>query len=294
MKMLRRLLPATLAGALGIPMLACSGGDRPAYARSADEPRGVTIVDLPGAAYTPVAVQNGGSLTGAVRFTGEAPEDTAITITRDERVCGNSLRRVTVETSGDRIAGAVVWLADVRSGRPVPLTKRFELIQTRCTFGPLVQVAIAGGALNVRSDDAVNTRTVVVDTRTLDTLAVLPFNSPGALVPLDAQLRRPAMLEIRSTTHPWMEAWVAVLDHPYFATTGRDGSFAVEDIPAGSYKVKAWHPRFGLTTGSAVVQPGEEATLELVFGAGGAADEAAVAQRPGQLSEPAPGPPPSS
>jgi hypothetical protein len=279
MKMLRRLLPASLAGALAVPMLACSGGDRPAYARSAETERGVTIVDPPQGAYTPIAVQNGGSITGSVRYTGEAPEDTTITITRDERVCGNTLRRITVETSGDRVAGALVWLADVRSGRALPLAKRFELVQTRCTFGPLAQVAIAGGALNVRSDDAVQTRTVVVDTRTLDTLAVLPFNSPGALVPLDAQLRRPAMLEVRSTTHPWMEAWVAVLDHPYFATTDRDGSFKIEGIPAGSYQVKAWHPRFGLTTGTAAVQAGGEGNLELEFGAGSGTEAAAVAQR---------------
>jgi hypothetical protein len=181
--------------------------------------------------------------------------------------------------SGDRVAGALVWLADVRSGRPLPLARRFELVQTRCTFGPLVQVAIAGGALNVRSDDAVQTRTVVVDMRTLDTLAVLPFNSPGALVPLDAQLRRPAMLEIRSTTHPWMEAWVAVLDHPYFATTDKDGSFTIEEIPPGSYRVKAWHPRFGLTTGTAVVQADGAVTIELEFGAGNGNEAAAVAQR---------------
>lgn len=282
MKMLHRLPLATLAGALGLAStLACSGGDRPAYARSAEAVRGVTIVDPPAAAYRPTAVQNGGTLSGAVRFTGDAPADTAITITRDERICGNTLRRVTVETSGDRLAGALVWLADVRSGRPLPLSRRFELVQNRCTFGPLAQVVVAGGALNVRSDDAVQSRTVVVDTRTLDTLAVLPFNSPGALVPLDAQLRQPAMLEIRSTTHPWMEAWVAVLDHPYFATTERDGSFTIEQIPAGSYQVKAWHPRFGLTTGSVVVQAGGTVELELEFsaGAGAATDAAAVAQR---------------
>ena len=282
MKMLHCLPLATLVGVLGLaPTLACSGGDRPAYARSAEAVRGVTVVDPPATAYTPTVVRNGGSLSGTVRFVGDAPADTAITITRDPRICGNTLRRVTVESSGDRLAGALVWLADVRSGRPLPLSRRFELVQNRCTFGPLAQVAVAGGALNVRSDDAVQSRTVVVDVRTLDTLAVLPFNSAGALVPLDAQLRQPAMLEIRSTTHPWMEAWVAVLDHPYFATTGRDGSFTIEEIPAGSYQVKAWHPRFGLTTGTVVIQAGAAAELELEFGAGAGAatDAAAVAQR---------------
>jgi hypothetical protein len=265
MKMLAYLRVVTLTGVLAGPILACSDDERQAFAR-ATEARGVTIVDPGTTPYTPVNVTAAGSLTGSVHFTGSAPPDTAVVITRDERVCGNTLRHVTVETEGDRVVGAIVWISDIRAGRPLPLTRRFELVQTRCTYGPLAQVVTTGGTLNVRTHDPIAVRSVVVDSRTLDTLAMLPFNSAGSLIPLSAQLSRPAMLEISSVSHPWMQAWVAVLDHPYHAITDRQGGFAMDGVPAGQYELRAWHPRFGLASGSATVSAGTTTQVSLTFG----------------------------
>jgi hypothetical protein len=217
------------------------------------------------APYTPVVIAAPGSVTGSVRFSGDAPVDTAITVTRDERVCGNTLTHIATETDGDRVIGALVWISDIRQGRPLPLARRFELVQTRCTFGPVLQPVIAGGALNVRTHDALVTQLVVLDTRTRDTVALLPFTSAGSLVPLDTQLRQPGMLEVRSATHPWMQAWVAVLDHPYFAMTDRSGAFRIEDVPPGRYELRAWHPRFGMTSGSVTIDGGGASQLDLRF-----------------------------
>jgi hypothetical protein len=265
MKMLAYLRVVTLTGVLAGPLLACSDNERQAYARGAEE-RGVTIVDPVTTPYTPVNVTAAGSLSGSVHFTGNPPPDTAVPITRDDRVCGNTLRHVTVETEGDRVIGAIVWISNIRAGRPLPLTRRFELVQTRCTYGPLAQVVTTGGTLNVRTHDPIAVRSVVVDSRTLDTLAMLPFNSAGSLIPLSAQLNRPAMLEISSVSHPWMQAWVAVLDHPYHATTGRQGAFTLDGVPPGQYEVRAWHPRFGIARGSATISAGAATQVSLTFG----------------------------
>jgi hypothetical protein len=45
--------------------------------------------------------------------------------------------------------------------------------------------------------------------------------------------------------HPWMTAWVAAFDHPFFAVTKSDGSFAMPYLPPGTYTLKAWHERLG-------------------------------------------------
>lgn len=45
--------------------------------------------------------------------------------------------------------------------------------------------------------------------------------------------------------HPWMTAWVAAFDHPYFAVTGPDGSFEMPLLPPGTYTLRAWHERLG-------------------------------------------------
>ena len=40
-----------------------------------------------------------------------------------------------------------------------------------------------------------------------------------------------------------MEAFIAVLPTPYFAVTKADGSYAIANVPDGSYTLKVWHPK---------------------------------------------------
>ena len=43
--------------------------------------------------------------------------------------------------------------------------------------------------------------------------------------------------------HPEMEAWIIVVETPYFAVVGKDGSYTIPDVPGGDYKVKVWNKR---------------------------------------------------
>lgn len=42
--------------------------------------------------------------------------------------------------------------------------------------------------------------------------------------------------------HEYMQTWAWIVDNPYFDKTSRDGSFIIDRIPPGTYKVLAWHP----------------------------------------------------
>ncbi len=52
---------------------------------------------------------------------------------------------------------------------------------------------------------------------------------------------QPGEVVILCNVHPEMEAYVLVLENPYFTRPEADGSFRIEGIPAGSYPVKAWY-----------------------------------------------------
>lgn len=43
--------------------------------------------------------------------------------------------------------------------------------------------------------------------------------------------------------HDWMEAYVLVVDSPYFAKTGADGRATIRDVPVGAYRLRVWHPQ---------------------------------------------------
>lgn len=48
---------------------------------------------------------------------------------------------------------------------------------------------------------------------------------------------------ILCNVHPEMEAWVVVLQNPYFYKTRKDGLFTIENVPAGRYTLKVWHEK---------------------------------------------------
>ena len=42
--------------------------------------------------------------------------------------------------------------------------------------------------------------------------------------------------------HAYMESWGIAVDNPYFAFTSETGSYEINDIPPGTYRLRAWHP----------------------------------------------------
>ena len=65
---------------------------------------------------------------------------------------------------------------------------------------------------------------------------------------------------------PWMAAYIGVVDHPFFAVSGDDGSFSINNLPAGDYTLEAWHETFGTQTMKVTVADGGSATADFSFG----------------------------
>ena len=62
-----------------------------------------------------------------------------------------------------------------------------------------------------------------------------------------------------------MRSYIGVSPHPYFATTGEDGSFTLSALPAGTYTLEAWHETFGTKTAEVTVKDGETAEASFEF-----------------------------
>jgi Carboxypeptidase regulatory-like domain len=71
------------------------------------------------------------------------------------------------------------------------------------------------------------------------------------------------MVPFKCDVHGWMNAYVGVLDHPYFATTEKDGKFELKDLPPGTYTIEAWHEKLGPQT--ATVTLGQKETKDVAF-----------------------------
>jgi hypothetical protein len=263
--MLRRFFGFSI---ISLVALACSR-DETASAHARRGPRspddGVAprpAVIVPAAQpYRIVPVVAGGAIAGTVEFEGTAPVAQAVRPSVDQKVCGSSIVEKNVSLAGSRVGGAIVWLTDIRSGKAFPLQRRFDLTNDSCTLDPFVQVIPTNSTLNVGNDDRLLQTNRFINVGTGQIVAVAPFNDDGEVVPVD-RFKEAAEIEVVSEQHPWTHAWMAVLDHPYYAQTAASGTYKIEGIPPGRYRIRAWHPGLGYADDSVTVGAGQQVNVE--------------------------------
>lgn len=63
--------------------------------------------------------------------------------------------------------------------------------------------------------------------------------------------------------HPEMEAYVIVLQNPYFALTDKDGYYEINNLPPGKYTLKVWNERLNAEEKQIIVL--EKGTIQVNF-----------------------------
>jgi plastocyanin len=69
--------------------------------------------------------------------------------------------------------------------------------------------------------------------------------------------------------HPEMEGYILVLQNPYYAVVGKDGSYEIKNVPPGQYTVKTWYSKpkkLKPKSAPANVQAGKTAKLDFSLG----------------------------
>jgi len=118
--------------------------------------------------------------------------------------------------------------------------KRTEISSERCVLDPRVQAVGVGTAVNVINDDKVLHKLVFTKFGTNDTLLVTPFFNSGEIVATERLAKTAGMVEVKCAQHPWEHGFIAVFDHPYYAVTEDDGTFKIDSLAPGSYKLMIW------------------------------------------------------
>jgi hypothetical protein len=197
-------------------------------------------IDLGADAYKPGTLGTAGGVKGTITLDSSAVLD-SMPVTSDQKICGTSSHQ-SVEIGAKRqLAGALVWVAGVATGKPLPMEKRIEVSSEDCAIEPRVQATVEGAAVNVFNDDKIIHRLVFLRAGTNDTLVVTPFFNIGQVVATEKLAKDPGVVEVRCVQHPWTRGYLAVFDHPYFAVTQKDGRFAIDSLPSGSYRLMIWH-----------------------------------------------------
>ena len=161
-------------------------------------------------------------------------------ITIDPKVCGTHVPSA-VEATPDGLADVIVWIADAKTGKALPIDASRRAVERRCVLDPRVQATVSGSTVNVFNDDKALHKLVFLDAGTGDTMQRMPFFNNGQVVASEKLAKKAGIVEVRCAQHPWTRAYIATFDHPYFAVTEKDGKFTIDSLPPGKYTVNVWH-----------------------------------------------------
>lgn len=233
--------------------LAC-GGSAPAPAPGTDR----TVIDPAAAA----------SVAVTVTFEGALPAPVMMRLDGDPRCVREIGARERADESillgdGQALQNVFVYIKDEMSGHSFPTpAEPVVLDQDQCRYTPRVLGVRVGQPLTIRNSDPLlhNVRA--------EGKINQPFNmsTPIEGVSFDRTFAtREVMVEIRCDVHAWMRAFVGVLDHPYFGTTGATGRVALDPLPPGTYTIEAWHEVLGVQTQQVTVGAKESKDVSFTF-----------------------------
>ena len=138
---------------------------------------------------------------------------------------------------GRDYSGVVLWLEPV-NGKPAPQPGRATMLQKDKKFIPHV--------LTVRTGS-------IIDFPNLDPIFHNAFSNYSGQI-FDVGLYKPGstrsvsfsragVVRVFCNIHPNMSAVIVVVDTPWYTATREDGSFRIQDVPPGEYRLHIFHER---------------------------------------------------
>lgn len=212
-------------------------------------------------ALAAVSVSVHADVTGKVKLDGTPPEMKVIDMSAVKECAALHPDPVTEESVivGDKgeLKNVVVSIKkDEDKDMPGAVPKGAAVLdQKDCMYEPHVLAMMVGQDLIVKNSDPF-LHNVHSDPKDNDVFnAAMPNKNDG--VKIDPQPKAPETFRVKCDVHPWMSAWIAVFDHPYFAVTGDDGTFDIKNLPDGTYTLQAWHEKYGTQEQKITVKDGK-------------------------------------
>lgn len=226
---------------------------------------------------TPSAVKAGGPppspgitgaamLKGTVRFEGAVAKPKTISMAADPSCAKQHSspvlnEEVVTDAKGD-LENVVVFISEGLGDRKFEApTQPAVMEQKGCVYQPHVLAMRADQPLQVVNADPTSHNIHPTPANNREWNKAEP---PGTKVE-EAFAREEVAIPVRCNVHPWMRGYVAVFKHPYYAVSGKDGSFDLSNLPPGTYTIKAWHEKLGTSTQTITVAANETKEINFVF-----------------------------
>ncbi len=232
-------------------------------------------ISIPAAVFAVASLLAGGvpaaeaenfSISGTVTYEGEPLKRYPLRMDADpncEQIYGGKrvLSRDSLIGEGGAIENVFVYLKEAPEGTADDTpAEAVRLEQRGCLYTPRI--------LGVRVQQDIE---IVNDDPTLHNVRALaranrPFNigqpARGTRIKSFRAAEKP--IKVKCDVHPWMAAYVFVMEHSFHSTTGSDGVYRIDGLPAGSHELVFWHEKLGERVVEVDVS-GDVEGLDLIF-----------------------------
>lgn len=139
----------------------------------------------------------------------------------------------------DQLRDFVIYIDFKPTNAPAPPAKPVEVItQKDAVFRPHVMPVVVGTEVEWPNRDEIYHNVFSIsDPKPFDlglyrhpTLKKVTFDKPGRV-------------DVFCSIHTRMNCVILVLENPWFSAADEEGHYRIENVPAGTYKLKAWHER---------------------------------------------------
>jgi plastocyanin len=164
------------------------------------------------------------------------------------------------------LGDAVLYLESPASPSPATAAKpvTIEIAITDKTYAPHVVVVPVGSTVRFPNHDPFNHNVFSVsEPNTFD----LGLYGRGEVK--SQTFEHPGLVRVYCNVHPRMVAYVFVMENRYYAQPGSDGSFTIDNVPAGRYRLHVWHERIPSEVVKDVSAGGAEPELQVALNARG-------------------------
>lgn len=226
-------------------------------------------------AYESATVTEGAEVQGKIIFKGTVPDPKEFELRRyaDEVFCGalsdgkgsRFLKEVNIGGDGG-LKDVVVIVDGIKRGKPFTFTDA-KMEANICQFLPFVTVVSDKRQVTVVNRDPVShdIQGYAYDQAGVDIVLHRPALQESGTTDIVQLVKGRRVFTMQCGRHPYMQNWGYAIDNPYYAVTDLNGSFAIGDLPAGTYHIKAWHPILGTQERDITVKPNETVLLDLSF-----------------------------
>lgn len=203
-----------------------------------------------------------GTVTGHVRYLGSRVVPPLRVPADSVPICGKTQPSPALAVGTDkRLANAVVSVSKVHGSAP-PAPLDVSINQEACRFEPHVVAVPVGSRLTfVNTDMCLHNVHLLSGGVTVANIG-MPLQGQKSKLPV-SMTAKPGNVRFKCDVHAWMDGYVYVFDHPWFAVTDRSGAFRIEGIPAGSHELQVQHELLGSSVRNVTVAAGADTNVDV-------------------------------